>query len=199
MTHTYDAIYHDIIDCLTAALDAKDIYTSGHSTRVADTSCALGSLLGLKERDLECLHIAAHLHDIGKIGVPDHIIHKNGRLTENEWILMKEHTLIGYNILKKADSLKSIAQIILHHHENYNGSGYPHKLKDEEIPFNSRIIAVCDSIDAMLTDRPYRKKLSYNLCKQEIIKNSEIKYDPKIVKCLIEHWYTIVVYYYKQQ
>ena len=142
MTHTYDIIYHDIIDCLTAALDAKDIYTAGHSTRVADTSCALGSLLGLKERDLECLHIAAHLHDIGKIGVPDHIIHKNGRLTENEWILMKEHSLIGYNILEKADSLKSIAQIILHHHENYDGSGYPQKLKGEEIPFNSRVIAV---------------------------------------------------------
>jgi len=197
MNYTNNLLYHDIIESLAAALDAKDIYTAGHSTRVADTSYTLGSLLGLKYTDLELVHMAAHLHDIGKIGVPDYVLHKKGKLTDDEWLLMKEHPKIGYNILSKTDSLKCIAKIILHHHEKFNGTGYPNKLKGNEIPFNSRIITVCDSIDAMLSNRPYRSALSYNYCKEEIIKNSGIIYDPNIVDCLIENWDNIIVSYYE--
>lgn len=196
MTYKNNIMYHDIIESLAATIDAKDFYTAGHSTRVADTSYILGYFLGLRDFDLELLHMAAHLHDIGKIGVPDYVLKKKEKLLDNEWLLMKEHPQIGYNILSKADSLKYISKIILYHHEKFDGTGYPHNLKGNEIPFYSRIIAVCDSIDAMLSNRPYRNALSFDSCKEEIIKNINIMYDPEIVRCLIKNWDEVVVKYY---
>lgn len=197
MNYSDNILYYDVVECLVAALAAKDRYTASHSKRVADTCYKLGSYLNLNYGDLELLHISAYLHDIGKIGLSDYIIHKKERLTNDEWKLIKEHPKIGYDILSKSQWLKPIAEIILYHHENYDGTGYPFKLKGNSINFISRIIAVCDSIDAMLTNRPYRKRLTYECCKQEIVRNKSRKYDPVIVDCLIRNWDSIIVNYYK--
>jgi len=191
-------MYHDIIESLTAALDAKDVYTSGHSTRVGNMAYDLAENLGLDDYNLQMIHIAGHLHDIGKIGVPDNILNKKNKLNTYEWELMKSHPEMGYNIVKKAASLKEISNIVLHHHERWDGDGYPKGLSKDEIPLGSRIIAVCDSIDAMRSNRPYRKIASNTECYNEILKNKGIMYDPKITDCIIENWSNIVVSYYSE-
>lgn len=187
-----DDIYHDIIKSMVAALEAKDLYTSGHSTRVAEMAYSLGEVLGMTREELRIMHIAGDLHDIGKIGVPDNVLNKPGKLESEEWELMKKHCDIGYNILSKANTLNDISKIVLHHHERWDGKGYPVGLKEEEIPFASRILAVCDSIDAMKSDRPYRKSISDEICKNEISKNKGIMYDSQITECILENWEEIV-------
>ena len=187
-----DGIYHDIIKSMVAALEAKDLYTSGHSTRVADMAYNLGAVLGMTKEELKMMHIAGDLHDIGKIGVPDSVLNKPSNLGVDEWELMKKHSDIGYNILNKVNTLKYISEIVLCHHERWDGKGYPKGLKEKEIPFASRILAVCDSIDAMKSDRPYRKSISDEICKNEIAKNQGIMYDCKIAKCILENWDDIV-------
>lgn len=199
MKEVFDSeVYHDIIESMTAALDAKDIYTAGHSTRVGNMAYKLGLVLGITEEELEILHIAGHLHDIGKIGVPDRVLNKKGKLDSEEWELMKKHPEIGYNILSKVKRLETISCIVLHHHERWDGNGYPKGLYKEEIPTGSRIIAVCDSIDAMQSTRPYRKLISDDECRQEIVKNRGIMYEPNIVDCILENWNEIVVEHYKK-
>ncbi|OOM76829.1 cyclic di-GMP phosphodiesterase response regulator RpfG [Clostridium puniceum] len=187
-----DDIYHDIIKSMVAALEAKDIYTSGHSTRVAEMAYSLGEVLGMTKKELKLMHIAGDLHDIGKIGVPDSVLNKPDTLETEEWELMKKHCDIGYNILNKANRFKDISEIVLYHHERWDGNGYPEGLKAEEIPFASRILAVCDSIDAMKSDRPYRKSISDEICKNEIRKNQGIMYDCKIAECMLENWDEII-------
>lgn len=189
-------MYHDIIESLTAALDAKDIYTAGHSTRVGNMAYDLGKKLELDEHTLRMIHIAGHLHDIGKIGIPDNILNKKGKLDLDEWTLMKRHPEIGFNILNKATSLKDISHIVLHHHERWDGAGYPYGLSEDEIPLGARIIAICDSIDAMLSKRPYKKIISNSECYNEILTNKRKMYDPKITDCIIENWNNIVLPYY---
>lgn len=176
------SVYHDVIDCLTGALEARDIYTKGHSERVSDFAKAMALKLGLDDERVELVHIAAHLHDIGKIGISDTILNKSEKLTDEEYEIIKTHSQIGYDILSKSDSLNYIAKIILHHHEAYDGSGYPHAIKGEDIPLESRIIAIADSIDAMTSDRPYRKALSMDRCKDELERCSGSKYDPILVR-----------------
>ncbi|HCW52213.1 MAG TPA: phosphohydrolase [Clostridium sp.] len=188
--------YHDLIDSLTAALVAKDYYTAGHSTRVGDMSYKLGKFLNLDSQRLEILHIAGHLHDIGKIGIPDNILHKKGKLTNEEWNIMKKHSSIGYNILRKSQSLSYISKIVLHHHEKFDGTGYPSSLKGKDIPYESRIIAACDSIDAMKSIRPYKRIMTDDECIQELVKNKSIMYDPEIIDCLLYHWDDIVTITY---
>lgn len=191
-------LYHDIIESLAAALDAKDVYTSGHSTRVGNMAFDLAKKLGFDERNLQLIHIAGHLHDIGKIGVPDKILNKADKLDPSEWEQMKNHSEIGFNILKKANSLKEISHIVLYHHEKWNGTGYPNGLAKEDIPLGSRIIAICDSIDAMRSNRPYRKILTNRDCYDEILRNKEIMYDPEITDCIIKNWNNIVIPYYSK-
>ena len=184
--------YHDLIDSLAAALDAKDIYTAGHSTRVGDMSYKLGMRLKLDGKKLEILHIAAHLHDIGKIGIPDRILNKTGKLTDEGWEIMKQHSSIGFTILSKSKSLSYISKIVLHHHERYDGNGYPMHIKSNDIPYESRIIAVCDSIDAMKSKRTYKNTMTDSQCKTELINNSALMYDPEIIQCVLSHWDYIV-------
>jgi putative nucleotidyltransferase with HDIG domain len=191
-----DDIYRDIIRSMVAALEAKDFYTFGHSTRVADMSCNLGKVLGMSGMELKLMHIAGDLHDIGKIGVPDSVLNKPSKLEKDEWELMKKHSEIGYNILSKASTFKEISKIILYHHERWDGKGYPKGLKEKEIPFEARILAVCDSIDAMKSDRPYRKSISDEICRNEISKNKGIIYDSKIAECMLENWENIVLSLY---
>ena len=187
-----DGIYRDIIKSMVAALEAKDLYTSGHSTRVADMAYNLGVVLGMTKEELKLVHRAGDLHDIGKIGVPDNVLNKPAKLEADEWELMKKHSDIGYTILSKASTFKDIAEIVLYHHERWDGKGYPIGLREQEIPFASRVLAICDSIDAMKSDRPYRKSISDEICKNEISKNKGIMYDCKIAKCMLENWEDIV-------
>lgn len=180
--------YHDVIECLVTALEARDLYTSGHSNRVADISYDIGKALGLSGARLEALHIAAHLHDIGKMGIPDHILNKKGKLLPHEWDHIKLHTEIGYNILCKSNGLKEIAKIVLHHHERWDGKGYPEGLKLDRIPLGARIIAVSDALDAMTSERPYRSALSWEASMEELVLNKGIQFDPVVVEAAEKLW-----------
>lgn len=183
--------FHDIIECLAAALEAKDLYTSGHSSRVGDMSFDLGRALGLKGSQLETIHIAAHLHDIGKMGIPENTLNKIGKLLPQEWAQIQAHPMIGFTILAKSKGLVKIAEIVLHHHERWDGSGYPHGLREEEIPLGSRIIALADAVDAITSIRPYRKAMSWEECWLEVVANKGIQFDPTVVetsKKLLKRW-----------
>lgn len=181
-------IYHELIDSIVGALEARDEYTANHSRRVSDLTEKLCLSLNIKQEERELIHIAAHVHDIGKIGIPDNILLKKGKLTEEEWEIMKSHSSIGARILSKSQILNPLVDIVLHHHERYDGEGYPEGLKGEDIPIGSRILAVCDSIDAMLSRRVYRNELTYEQCRGEIEKNKGIMYDPYIAQHMIDNW-----------
>ncbi len=177
-------IYHDIIESLVTALEAKDYYTRGHSERVASMAHELSKKLGIKADKLENIHMAAHLHDIGKIGVPDKVLNKKGKLMFHEWEYIKMHPIIGCDILSKSNKLKHISKVVLHHHERWDGQGYPHGLFKTDIPLGSRIITVCDCIDAMTSTRPYRKAMGFEQCMKELSLNKAIMFDPLIVECV---------------
>lgn len=175
-------LYHEFVECISSALDARDPYTGDHSRRVSDTATLLAKMLGLSDDEIQEIHIAAHLHDIGKIGIPDSVLLKPGRLDDEEWKMMKRHPQIGADILAKSPRFSRISAIILHHHERYDGKGYPFGAKEQEIPLGSRIIAVCDSIDAMASARAYRKALPLDTVYEEIEKNIGLMYDPDVAK-----------------
>ncbi len=178
-------VYLETIRALAAAIDAKDPYTKGHSERVAETSVALAQELNLSDRDIENIEYTALLHDIGKIGIADNILGKDSKLTNKEFGKIKEHTVIGAKIIEPVDFLKNSYKAIYHHHEKYNGKGYPDGLKSEDIPLSARIIAVADAYDAMGSDRPYRKKLNHNKILRELKEQSGKQFDPEVVKVLI--------------
>ncbi|MGB9678496.1 MAG: HD-GYP domain-containing protein [Thermoanaerobacteraceae bacterium] len=180
-------IFHDIIECLIAALEAKDVYTKGHSIRVADMTVDLAKKIGLRGKELEKVHIAAHLHDIGKIGISDQILNKKSKLLPHEFEIIKMHPVIGYNILIKSKRLKEIAQIVLYHHERWDGRGYPDGLKETRIPLGARIISICDSIDAMASNRAYRQRLPWEQIKNEILNYKGLQFDPVIVDEIDTH------------
>ena len=178
-------VYLDTIRALAAAIDAKDPYTKGHSERVAETSVALAQELNLSDRDIENIEYTALLHDIGKIGIADNILGKKSSLTNKEFDKIKEHTVMGAKIIEPVDFLKNSYKAIYHHHEKYNGKGYPDGIKSEDIPILARIIAVADAYDAMGSDRPYRKKLNKDKILKELKDQSGKQFDPKVVKALI--------------
>ena len=180
--------FHDLILCIISALEARDPYTSHHSSRVAEMTETICELMELDEEEKEIYHIAAHLHDIGKIGIRDNVLLKEGKLNDEEWEIMKSHSEQGYNILMNAKSFDVVANVVRSHHERYDGKGYPDGLKGTDIPLGARIIAIADSIDAMISDRPYRKGMDIEVCKEQIRKNIGIMYDPKIATKVLEHW-----------
>ncbi|MGD9155403.1 MAG: HD-GYP domain-containing protein [Bacillota bacterium] len=182
-------LYHEIIECLVAALEAKDVYTKGHSTRVADLAYQLGQLAGLHGNALEDLHLAAHLHDIGKIGTPDRILNKKGPLLPDEFLIIKRHPVMGQQILAQSRQLLGIGKIVRHHHERWDGKGYPDGLQGAAIPFSSRIIAICDAIDAMTSARSYRAALSPDECIRELLTNRGKQFDPDLINLMVEHGY----------
>ena len=189
---TTEINYHEIIDCITFALDTRDPYTGGHSQRVSDMTLEVCKLLKLNQNDTEKIHIAAHLHDIGKIGIPDSILLKQGKLDDSEWQIMKNHPEIGANILKKSAYLTELAEIVLFHHERFDGKGYPLGKSGNDIPLGARIIAICDSIDAMTSNRCYRKSLSFEDCYNQIKINLGKMYDPEIGKIVLDNWKNII-------
>jgi putative nucleotidyltransferase with HDIG domain len=177
---------------LTQAVEAKDAYTEGHLHRVSEYAVAVGSRLGLRGHELEMLHYASLLHDIGKIGIPEQVLGKQGPLDEQEAEVMKRHTVIGARILEKLDLLKDAAPIVLHHQERYDGDlnatypGYPHGLRGESIPLGARIIAVVDAFDAMTTDRPYRSALSEDRAVAVLRKERGSQFDPRVVDTFLQ-------------
>jgi len=178
-------VYLDTIRALATAIDAKDPYTKGHSERVAKMALALAQELNLPEREIEKIEYTALLHDIGKIGVDERILGKDDGLTDEEFKKIKEHTITGAKIIEPVDFLKDSYKAIYHHHERYDGDGYPDGLKEKDIPLSARIIAVADAYDAMGSDRPYRKKLSQGKIMKELTEQSGKQFDPEVVKALI--------------
>ena len=178
-------IYLETIRALAAAIDTKDPHTKGHSERVTQTSIALARELNLPEGEINNIEYAALLHDIGKIGIDERILGKNDGLTSEEFKRIKEHTIMGANIIRPVEFLKDSYKTVYHHHERYNGKGYPDGLKGEDIPISARIIAVADAYDAMGSDRPYRKKLNKDKILKELKDQSGKQFDPEVVKALI--------------
>jgi len=167
------------------AIEAKDAYTAGHTKRVLEYSLVVGKRLGLSKEELDQLKLAAALHDIGKIGIEDRILGKPNRLEPEEAEMMERHTVIGAKIVENIRPLRAIVPGILHHHEKYDGKGYPDALKGGAIPTMARIISVCDTFDAITSDRPYRKGVHPEIALQELRKHSGTQFDPKIVGVFI--------------
>jgi putative two-component system response regulator len=175
-------VFLQTIDALAYAIDAKDPYTHGHSRRVSLLSENLGRQLGLSESECEKIRIAAVLHDIGKIGIPESILQKPSRLTPEEFKIINTHPEIGHRILSTVAELSQVSHCILHHHERFDGNGYPSGLCGHEIPYPSRVIAVCDTYDAMTSDRVYRKGLGHAAAIEEIARCSGKQFDPDCVQ-----------------
>ncbi len=172
--------YLDIVQSLRATVEAKDSYTRGHSDRVSAYSVLLGKYLKVSDDELEILRIGGLFHDVGKIGIPDTILLKNGKLTDEEYAEIKKHPQIGVDILGDSDMFKNIIPFVKYHHERYDGKGYPEGLSGENIPYIARIAAVADSFDAMSSRRVYRDSLPIEVVKEEIIKNLGTQFDPEI-------------------
>lgn len=174
------------ITTIANTIDARDGYTKGHSSRVADYTALLAYKLGMSKKEIEDIHSIALLHDIGKIGIPDNILNKTGKLTDEEYQIMKNHTVIGGNILKDMSMLPDIDLGAKYHHERYDGKGYPDGLKGKEIPYIARIISVADAFDAMTSDRIYRKHLDSVIVVKEIEKGAGTQFDPEIAEAMLD-------------
>lgn len=175
-----------VLRALVSTIDAKDAYTGGHSDRVATYSRTIASQLGLSEAECEQIYMSGLLHDIGKIGVPDAVLGKPERLTEEEFEQIKRHPVIGYEILKSLKPFAYLLDGVLHHHESFDGSGYPHGLTGTHIPLMGRIIAVADSYDAMTSNRTYRQGMPVAKALQILTSGQGKQWDPQIVEALLE-------------
>jgi putative nucleotidyltransferase with HDIG domain len=193
--HDIEESYKITLEALVTALDAREHETQAHSMRVRAYTMRLAHELGLSGDELIEVGRGALLHDVGKIGVPDSILLKPGRLTEEEWVLMREHPKIGHEILKSIRFLVPAAEIVLSHQEQWNGKGYPYGLAGADIPLGARIFAVVDTMDAMTSDRPYRKALSFQEALAEILRCSGTQFAPPVVDAFLsisrETWETI--------
>jgi HD-GYP domain-containing protein (c-di-GMP phosphodiesterase class II) len=179
------ALRSSAICAFNQLLDLKDLNTGVHSTRLAEWGMRVGQELGLEEAHLQSLEVAALLHDIGKVGIPDSILRKPGRLDSAEYALMKKHPEYGWAVLRMLPGFERAALDILHHHENFDGSGYPAGLKEKEIPIVSRIVSVIDAFDAMVSSRPYRKGLPFEEAVSRLIIASGTQFDPVVVQCFL--------------
>ena len=177
--------YQTTLEALATALDARDAETLGHSVRVGAYTVAVAQRMGVCDPALTDIYRGALLHDVGKIGIPDSILLKPGKLTAAEWQEMRKHPEIGARMLSGIRFLEGAIPIVLCHQERYDGKGYPSRLKGEEIPIGARIFAVVDTLDAMTSDRPYRKALPYERARAEIIEFSGTQFDPKVVEVFL--------------
>lgn len=177
--------YSETTEALIMAIDAKDNYTKEHCARVASIMYEFAKRCGLSDEEAELLRKISTLHDIGKIGVREEVLNKPGALTPLEWEEMKSHSYLGYQIIQPVEFLGAARDVLLYHQERYDGKGYPAGLKGEEIPLGARMLTIVDSYDAMVTDRPYRKKLSLEKTFAEIEKCSGVHFDPKLVKVFV--------------
>ncbi len=177
-----EASYRMALKALVQALETRDFETHGHSERVVTFSLRLGHELGLSTENLRDLELGALLHDIGKIGVPDAILRKPAKLNEEEWVKMKLHPLHGQKILRNIPFLEGAARLVEQHHEQWNGTGYPHGLRGDEIDLNARIFQVVDAFDAMISDRVYRRGTTYEKALEELERCAGTQFDPFIVQ-----------------
>lgn len=176
----------EIITSYALAVEAKDIYTRGHSERVSAYAVRLGRRLGLSEKEQEILRTAGMLHDIGKIGIPDSILNKPESLNPEEFESMKRHPVVGRDILAKVSALKDVLPVVYHHHEWYDGRGYPDGLRQNEIPYLARIISVVDGYEALTSDRSYHEARTDSEARSILAKGSGIQWDPAVVKAWFE-------------
>jgi len=174
------------IQALSQAIDAKDGFTRGHADRVSRIAGAIARELGLPEKQIDDIELAGLLHDIGKIGVEDRVLMKPSRLEPEEAELMRRHPIYGASILEPSAALRPLVPIVLHHHENFDGSGYPEGLRGDEIPIGSRIMIVADAYEAMTSDRIYRKAIGHERAMEQLNKYKGVQFDPRIVRALQE-------------
>lgn len=173
------------LEALLAAVDAKDSYTRSHSLHVAVYADALASRMGLSTGSRRTLRVASLLHDIGKIGVPDSVLNKAGTLSEEEFALVRRHPQIAVDILGPMDRLSRCRDIILHHHERYDGTGYPSRRAGESIPLESRILAVADAVDTMISRRVYKSPMTRTEVRSDLARQAGIQFDPQIAAVAI--------------
>jgi putative nucleotidyltransferase with HDIG domain len=185
MTQLQDT-YLMTIEALAAAVEARDPYTHGHTRRVEEYASIMARALGCSEAEVGALRRACVLHDIGKIGIEDAILRKQARLEPDEAMRMQKHPVIGVDMLKGIDFLDPVLPLIRHHHERWDGNGYPDELRADEIPLGARILAVADAVDAMTSDRPYRAARTFEYAKTEILKGSATHFDPEVVTAFIK-------------
>ena len=177
-------LFFGTVSALSQAIDAKDGFTRGHADRVSRIAGAVAREMGLPEKAIEQIELAGLLHDIGKIGVEDRVLMKPSRLDADETELMRRHPIYGASILEPSAALRPLVPLVLHHHENYDGSGYPENLKGEEIPLGSRIIIVADAYEAMTSDRIYRKAIGHEKALEQLNKFKGVQFDPNAVRAL---------------
>jgi HD-GYP domain-containing protein (c-di-GMP phosphodiesterase class II) len=175
----------DVIAALASALQERDRYTGEHSETVVDLTARVGETLALDSEAIGRVRTAALLHDIGKVGVPDEILHKPGPLSEREWDIMRQHPAIGERILRAIPGLGAVARIVRHEHERWDGKGYPDRLSGSAIPVGSRIILACDAYHAMTSDRPYRKAMKHAEAMAELTGNAGTQFDPEVIQALV--------------
>ena len=183
--HLADEAYLKLAECLAAALDAREHETGLHSKRVACHTQVLARQFTDDSDVLKQVYWGSLLHDIGKIAIPDSILLNQGKLTDEEWKVMRTHPQRGFEIVAEVPFMNEAAQIILHHEESYNGQGYPDALSGDDIPWGARLFSVIDTLDAMTNDRVYRKAQSFDVVKEEIIRQSGQQFDPKAVEAFL--------------
>lgn len=190
LNSAYTTIMHTTmatIEAFSETIEQKDVYTKGHCSRVRSISLAMSNALHLSQSDAVILEGGALLHDVGKIGIPESILNKNGKLSDEEFEVIKQHPEAGERIVKHMDLFKPYVAIIRNHHERFDGRGYPDGLKGEEIPLLVRIVTIADAFDAMTSSRPYRAALSKEIAAEELKMFAGTQFDPDLVNMFIEH------------
>jgi len=182
LEHSYDIT----LEALGDALDLKDSETEGHSKRVTAYTIALARAMGIRPAEIKVIARGAFLHDIGKMAIPDEILRKPGKLTPEEQEIMREHCSLGYHILRKIPFLNEPAEIVFSHQEHFDGTGYPNQLRGAEIPVGARIFAIADTLDAITSDRPYRRARSFDAAREEILRCSGTQFDPAVVEVFLK-------------
>jgi len=179
--------FSSVISSMQATMFAKSEETEEHTERLADYVRRMGQWLNLGQSQMDNLMLLSLLHDIGKIGIPEHILHKPGKLTDEEWIIMRKHTEIGYRIALASPELHTIAPYILTHHERWDGNGYPNGVKGDDIPLLARILSIVDAFDAMTQDRVYRRGMDTEDAIKELRRCAGSQFDPTLVDLFIQH------------
>ncbi|MTV50692.1 HD domain-containing protein [Heliobacillus mobilis] len=193
--NTYGALqdsFWAMIKTLSRAIDLRDAYTGGHSEQVMLLSRAIARHAGLTEGEIETIGVAGLLHDVGKIGIKESVLQKPGPLNDVEFAEMKGHSAMGAELLRPIKLFREVATIVYHHHERYDGRGYPQCLSGEDIPLASRVIAIADAIDAMASDRPYRKRLPAERIREELVRHAGSQFDPRLVDAILPHFNELI-------
>jgi diguanylate cyclase (GGDEF)-like protein len=188
-TGSAESAHQDAIAGLAEALLERDRYTGEHSESVVDMAAGVARGLGLDTGEIDKIRQAALLHDIGKVAIPDEVLHKDGPLNDEEWEVMRQHPAIGERILRSIPGLGGVARIVRHEHERFDGGGYPDGLSGNEIPIGSRIILACDAYHAMTSDRPYRKAMEHSAAVRELAASAGTQFDPEVTEQLIGSLY----------